>query len=156
MAQPILCRPQLSKLTKLTPVDSHTHGVASPGSPLSKPVAVRPGPPLRHPSELQLVRTGPPTLATSLVLSRLSNSPTLLPENIARLISAISLVARLSIRASGLFIEALLEACQLGTIGGLALTRRMLITAVGSARTLQYVNQSLDWSGRDEEGNKTT
>lgn len=101
------------------------------------------------------VVNGAPSLAHSLVLSRLSSSPTLLPENLASLITALSLCARVSIRASALFIEAILESAKYSTITGLGLTRRALISAVGSARALHYVNQKLDWSGKDSDGVKS-
>ncbi|GAA5891465.1 hypothetical protein JCM5296_006543 [Sporobolomyces johnsonii] len=97
----------------------------------------------------------PTQLAQSLVLSRLSTSPTLLPENLARLVTALSLAARVSLRASALFIEAILESLQCSTVASLGVTRRALIAAVGSARAMQYVKGGLDWSGRDEEGRKT-
>ncbi|GAA5955653.1 hypothetical protein JCM21900_005074 [Sporobolomyces salmonicolor] len=97
----------------------------------------------------------PPRLAQSLVLSRLSTSPTVLPENLARLVTALSLAARVSLRASALFIEAILESLQCSTVASLGVTRRALIAAVGSARAMQYVKGGLDWSGRDEEGRKT-
>lgn len=97
----------------------------------------------------------PYPLATSIILSRLQQSPTLLPETLASLITAISLAARVSIRASALFIEALLESARYSTSTSLGLTRRALISAVGSARALHYVNQKLDWSGRDQNGVKS-
>lgn len=97
-----------------------------------------------------------PALVQSLVNSRLSTSPTLLPETLANLITALSLAARVSIRASALFIEALLESSRLATSASMSITRRALITAVGSARALHYVNHKLDWSGRTDEGTKST
>lgn len=98
---------------------------------------------------------GAPALAQSLVLSRLASSPTLLPETLASLITAISLAARVSIKGAALFIEALLESARYSTQTSLGLTRRALISAVGSARALHYVNQKLDWSGRNAEGVKS-
>jgi len=40
-------------------------------------------------------------------------------------------------------------------VTGLGVTRRALIAAVGSARAMQYVREGLDWSGRDERGEKS-
>ncbi|GAA5943218.1 uncharacterized protein JCM15063_005295 [Sporobolomyces koalae] len=97
----------------------------------------------------------PQLLAQSLVLSRLSTSPTVLPPNLANLVTALSLAARVSLRTSALFLEAILEGLQGTTVASLGLTRRFLIAAVGSARNLHYVRGGLDWSGRDEAGNKT-
>ncbi|BGP37517.1 hypothetical protein JCM10449v2_001423 [Rhodotorula kratochvilovae] len=94
-------------------------------------------------------------LPQSLVRSRISSSPTLLPSHLAQLVTALSLCARVSLRASALFIEAIVEGLQCGTVTGLALTRRALISAVGSARALHYVKEGLDWSGRDKDGEKS-
>lgn len=113
-------------------------------------VALRPAPSTYPSAAYAYALSAAPTLAHSLVLSRLSSSPTLLPQNLASLITALSLCARVSIRASALFIEAILESAKYSTATGLGLTRRALISAVGSARALHYVNQKLDWSGKDE------
>lgn len=93
-------------------------------------------------------------LAQSVARSRISSAPTLLPSRLAQLVTALSLAARVSLRASALFIEAILETLRHGTVTGLGVTRRALIAAVGSARALHYVKNGLDWSGRDEEGNR--
>lgn len=94
-------------------------------------------------------------LPQSLVRSRISSSPTLLPTHLAQLVTALSLCARVSLRASGLFIEAIVEGLQCGTVTGLGLTRRALIAAVGSARAMHHVKEGLDWSGRDKDGGKS-
>ncbi|GAA5989130.1 hypothetical protein JCM11641_007606 [Rhodosporidiobolus odoratus] len=94
------------------------------------------------------------TLPQSLVRSRLSSSPTLLPSHLAQLVTALSLCARVSLRASALFVEAILESLQATTVTGLGVTRRALIAAVGSARAMHYVKEGLDWSGRDDKGVK--
>lgn len=94
-------------------------------------------------------------LAQSLVLSRLATHPTVLPAHLAKLVTALSLAARVSLRTSALFLEAILEALQGTTVASLGVTRRALIAAVASARALHYVRGGLDWSGRDEHGNKT-
>ncbi|GAA6039615.1 hypothetical protein JCM8097_002215 [Rhodosporidiobolus ruineniae] len=94
-------------------------------------------------------------LAQSLVHSRLSTAPTLLPPHLAQLITALSLAARVSLRGSALVLEALLETLQCTTVTGLGVTRRALIAAVGSARAMHYVREGLDWSGRDDKGDKT-
>lgn len=91
-------------------------------------------------------------LAHSMVLAKLSTTPTLLPEQLASLITAVSLAARVSIRASALFVEAIMETARYSTSTGLGLTRRALIAAVGSARALHNVNSKLDWSGKGENG----
>lgn len=111
--------------------------------------------PSANSSTLALFNSAAPALVQSLVNSRLSASPTLLPQNLASLITALSLAARVSIRASALLIEAILESGRYSTATGMGLTRRALISAVGSARALHYVNQKLDWSGRDANGTKS-
>lgn len=111
--------------------------------------------PSANSTTLALFNSAAPALVQSLVNSRLSASPTLLPQNIASLITALSLAARVSIRASALLIEAMLESARYSTATGMGLTRRALISAVGSARALHYVNQKLDWSGRDANGTKS-
>lgn len=93
-------------------------------------------------------------LAQSIARSQISSAPTLLPAHLAQLVTALSLAARVSLRASALFIEAIVETLQRGTATGLGVTRRALIAAVGSARALHYVTQGLDWSGRGDDGKK--
>ncbi|KAK4521845.1 amidophosphoribosyltransferase [Mucor velutinosus] len=63
-------------------------------------------------------------------------SPTLLPENIASLITAIALAARLSLRCSSLFIEALLESAKYSTSLTFGLSRQALINALSTAKKL--------------------
>lgn len=91
-------------------------------------------------------------LASSVLLTRLSTSPTLLPERLAYLISALSIGARVSLNASALFIEAILESARFSTSVGMGLTRRALIAAIGSARSLHYVERKLEWAKNDAEG----
>ncbi|POY70415.1 hypothetical protein BMF94_6590 [Rhodotorula taiwanensis] len=93
-------------------------------------------------------------LAQSIARAQISSAPTLLPPHLAQLVTALSLAARVSLRASALFVEAIVETLRRGTATGLGVTRRALIAAVGSARTLHYVKEGLDWSGKDAEGNK--
>ncbi|KWU45680.1 alpha/beta-hydrolase [Rhodotorula sp. JG-1b] len=78
-------------------------------------------------------------LAQSIARSRISSAPTLLPAHLAQLVTALSLAARVSLRASAVFIEAIVETLQRGTATGLGVTRRALIAAVGSARALHYI-----------------
>lgn len=96
-----------------------------------------------------------PHLPQSLIRTQLSSSPTLLPSHLAQLVTALSLAARVSLRASALFIEAIGESLQCGTVTGLGVTRRALIAAVSSARALHYVKEGLDWTGKDKEGKKS-
>lgn len=69
-------------------------------------------------------------------------SPTLLPENIASLITAIALAARLSLRCSSLFIEALLESAKYSTSFSFGLSRKALISALSTAKKLHELTAS--------------
>ncbi|GAA99922.1 uncharacterized protein L969DRAFT_46990 [Mixia osmundae IAM 14324] len=74
---------------------------------------------------------------------------TLLPANLAQLISSLSLASRISLRASALLLEALLEGARCTTSTGLGVTRRALIAAVSSARALHFMQEGLSWDGGD-------
>jgi hypothetical protein len=97
----------------------------------------------------------PAVLAQSLVLSRLATGDPLLPSSIANLISALSIISRISLRTAALFVEAILESVKNSASVGLGLTRRALIAAVGSARTMHYIAKGLDWTGADSTGAKS-
>ena len=98
---------------------------------------------------------GPPhALAQSLVLSRLATGTPLLPATIAQLISALSQAARVTLRSAALIIEQVLESVRLGTMVGMGLTRRALIAAVASARTMHYVAQGLEYGGKEDWGHE--
>lgn len=70
-------------------------------------------------------------------LIRYAVGSTLLPQQVAELITNLSLVARVSLRATAFFLEVILEATKMGTGMGLGLTRRALISAIGATRTMQ-------------------
>jgi flagellar biosynthesis protein FliR len=61
-------------------------------------------------------------------------SPTLLPEQIANVITAIALTARLSIRCSSLLIEALLESVKYSTSFSFGVSRHVIINALSTAK----------------------
>ncbi|KAG1469914.1 hypothetical protein G6F56_002981 [Rhizopus delemar] len=63
-------------------------------------------------------------------------SSTLLPENLASLITAIALAARLSIRCSSLLIEALLESVKYSTSFTFGVSRHVIINALSTAKKL--------------------
>ncbi|GAA5914180.1 hypothetical protein JCM8208_003931 [Rhodotorula glutinis] len=125
----------------------HHHPASSPAAPDASGPSALPLAAIQHAVHAQLPQ--------SLVRSRISSSPTLLPTHLAQLVTALSLCARVSLRASALFIEAIVEGLQCGTVTGLGLTRRALIAAVGSARAMHHVKEGLDWSGRDKDGGKS-
>ena len=110
-----------------------------------------------HPSGWDMAKLPAPStpsnpLPLQLISNALSIGPTLLPPQLASLISALSLATKISLRASAFFIEVILESCRYGTTVGLGLTRRALISAVGSARTFYVVREGLDWAGGKVQG----
>lgn len=72
------------------------------------------------------------------------NAPTLLPDQLATIVTSVALAARVSLRAAALFIEAVLEGARCSTATGLGLSRRMLITAVASAKYWHYAANALN------------
>ena len=133
-----------------TPPTQHATGFSSPWDvPPFKP-SFNQHPP--HPSGWDASKLPSPSspsgpLPLQLISTALSIGPTLLPPQLASLISALSLATKISLRASAFFIEVILESCRYGTSVGLGLTRRALISAVGSARTFYVVREGLDWAG---------
>ncbi|KAI9497140.1 hypothetical protein BDB00DRAFT_805134 [Zychaea mexicana] len=87
--------------------------------------------------------------------SSIHDSPTLLPENLASFVTAASLAARLSLRCSSVFAEALFEAAKYGTVLSLGISRQALTNALATAKrlhTLTYPN-SCDESISDADRN---
>ena len=78
-------------------------------------------------------------------LSNVTLIPTLFPAPIANLVTTLATTARLSLRLSAFFIEAILETSQFSTRLSLGYTRRLLITAISSARRVYLMsNAALD------------
>ncbi|KAK4051312.1 hypothetical protein OIO90_004793 [Microbotryomycetes sp. JL221] len=102
---------------------------------------------------MDLVTYHPNALVRSTVVAKLAQGPTLLPHTIASLVSALSIASRISLRSAAMLIEGLIESIRLGTLTGLGVTRRALIAAVSSARTMHYVARGLDWTGKIENAN---
>ncbi|KAL1924927.1 uncharacterized protein VTP21DRAFT_4581 [Calcarisporiella thermophila] len=82
----------------------------------------------------------------ALQLRNTSEHPYLLPENIASLISSLSIVTRVSLRTSALITEALLEATKLSTSISLGIGRKALESAIIAAKYLNRGNPSEDGS----------
>ncbi|KAH9458028.1 hypothetical protein Pst134EB_010332 [Puccinia striiformis f. sp. tritici] len=76
--------------------------------------------------------------ATQDLISRLDATSPLLPQNLAQFITAASLAARVSLRSSAFFIELIIESLRYSTTTSLGITRRALISAVGSARAIHH------------------
>lgn len=72
----------------------------------------------------------------------LSLVPTLFPAPVANLITALSTTARVSMRVTAFFIEAILESSQYTTRLSLASMRRILVAAVSSARRMYLVSSA--------------
>ncbi|KAK4689511.1 hypothetical protein P7C73_g601, partial [Tremellales sp. Uapishka_1] len=85
----------------------------------------------------------PPTaLASHIPLAHLAQIPTLFPAPIANLVTALATSARVSLRVVAFFIEAILESCQYSTRLSLGYTRRILITAISSARRMYLMSNA--------------
>ncbi|CAD6588545.1 MAG: hypothetical protein TREMPRED_005079, partial [Tremellales sp. Tagirdzhanova-0007] len=68
--------------------------------------------------------------------------PTLFPAPIANVITALATSARLSLRVVAFFVEAMLETSQYSTRVSLGYTRRLLITAISSARRVYLMSNA--------------
>lgn len=64
----------------------------------------------------------------------------LLPENIANVVTAVSLATRISLRCSSLFFDAIFEAAKYGTSMSLGLSRNALTNAISTAKYLHYTS----------------
>ncbi|KAI8342253.1 hypothetical protein BC941DRAFT_412259 [Chlamydoabsidia padenii] len=71
-------------------------------------------------------------------------SPTLLPENIASLITTASLATRVSLRCSSLVIDALFEGAKYGTSVSLGLGRNALTNAISTAKLIHLSNPEVE------------
>lgn len=75
-------------------------------------------------------------------LSNLAAIPTLFPAPIANVVTALATSARLSLRVVAFFVEAMLETSQYSTRVSLGYTRRLLITAISSARRVYLMSNA--------------
>ncbi len=69
-------------------------------------------------------------------LIRYATASPLLPQKVAEMVSNLSVIARVSLKAAAFFIEVILEAVKNSTGMTHGITRRALINAVGTARAL--------------------
>jgi hypothetical protein len=74
--------------------------------------------------------------------------PALLPQNVAEMVTNLALLARVSIKSTAFFIEVILEAAKYSTGMGLGLTRRALISAVGTARAVHALKSGEEWDAK--------
>lgn len=76
----------------------------------------------------------------------------LLPENIANIVTAVSLATRISLRCSSLFFDAIFEAAKYGTSVSLGISRNALTNAISTAKNLHYTsNENLICSSLTED-----
>ena len=78
----------------------------------------------------------------------MTSSPALLPQNVADMVTNLALLARVSIKSTAFFIEVILEAAKYSTGMGLGLTRRALISAVGTARAVHALKNGEEWDAK--------
>lgn len=103
----------------------------------------RPSRPLSLPAPSHAARPAP--TSTALIHRAQHEAATVFPASIANLISALATSARLSLRVTAFFIEVILEGSQYSTRVGLGYTRRVLISAISSARRVYLAsNAALD------------
>lgn len=67
---------------------------------------------------------------------------TLLSENVANMVTAVSLATRISLRCSSIFFDAMFEAAKYGTSISLGLSRNALTNALSTARNLHANTQN--------------
>lgn len=90
-----------------------------------------------YPIPATIAPRAPPQLSLRVsmeLLARLEKTPTMLPQHIAQIISATSNAARLSLRSSSAVADLFLDSLRYSTSSSISLTRRVLSSAVGSAR----------------------
>ncbi|ORY35472.1 hypothetical protein BCR39DRAFT_555621 [Naematelia encephala] len=101
-------------------------------------------------------------LVQRIPLSDLATIPTLFPAPVANLVTALATSARLSLRVAAFFIEAILETSQYSTRLSLGYTRRVLISAISSARRVYLMSNAafegdlMGLMGFTDEINKST
>ncbi|BEI85067.1 hypothetical protein CcaverHIS002_0504680 [Cutaneotrichosporon cavernicola] len=117
----------------------HSRHASAVGQP-SHPNPSNPNPSTSHPTS-----SHPNPSSTALIHRAQHEAATVFPASIANLISALATSARLSLRVSAFFIEVILEGSQYSTRVGLGYTRRVLISAISSARRVYLAsNAALD------------
>ncbi|SNX81664.1 uncharacterized protein MEPE_00369 [Melanopsichium pennsylvanicum] len=81
-------------------------------------------------------------------LIKYATASPLLPQQVAEMVSNLSVIARVSLKAAAFFIEVILEAVQDCTGTTLGITRRALISAVGSARAVHSLALGQAWDAK--------
>ncbi|GMK55768.1 hypothetical protein CspeluHIS016_0208240 [Cutaneotrichosporon spelunceum] len=122
------------------------YGPVRPSRPLSLAAVSRPASIAGHTSlPVATPEPTPPPTSTALIHRAQHDAATIFPASIANLITALATSARLSLRVTAFFIEIILEGSQYSTRVGLGYTRRVLISAISSARRVYLAsNAALD------------
>ncbi|PWZ02674.1 hypothetical protein BCV70DRAFT_4330 [Testicularia cyperi] len=150
-AQPVVWADDLSDAD--APSGTNTPGTATPSLSHSS----NPTPSISYygtkPSQVAItsgVRAWTKTQAygASDALIKYATASPLLPQQIAEMVSNLSTVARVSLKAAAFFIEIILEAAKHGTGMGLGITRRALISAVGTARAVHSLTSGEEWDAK--------
>lgn len=81
-------------------------------------------------------------------LIKYATSSPLLPQQVAEMVSNLSVIARVSLKAAAFFIEVILEAVKTSTGTALGITRRALISAVGTARAVHSLTSGEMWDAK--------
>ncbi|KAI8968459.1 hypothetical protein BDF20DRAFT_828162 [Mycotypha africana] len=76
------------------------------------------------------------TTTTTTILKE--EGPTLLPENVANIVTAVSFATRVSLRCSSLFFDVMFEAAKYGTSLSLGISRNAITNAISTARKLHH------------------
>ncbi|GAC73579.1 hypothetical protein PANT_9c00195 [Moesziomyces antarcticus T-34] len=81
-------------------------------------------------------------------LIKYATASPLLPQQIAEMVSNLSVIARVSLKAAAFFIEIILEAARDATGLTLGITRRALIGAIGTARAVHSITSGEAWDAK--------
>ena len=98
----------------------------------------------------QMAVSSPTTYPTSIY----HDSPTLLPENLASFVTAASLAARVSLRCSSVFVDAIFEAAKYGTVLSLGISRQALTNALTTAKKLHTLTYPTSDDGPISEADR--
>lgn len=90
-----------------------------------------------------------PGSGASAAIVQFATGSTLLPQNLADMVTNLALLARVSLKSTAFFIEVILETAKYGTGMGLGLTRRALISAVGTARAIHALKNGEQWDAQN-------
>jgi len=82
------------------------------------------------------------------ILSPPTLPPALLPPQLAEMVTQLAWLARVSLKTTSFFIELILETAKYSTGFSLGITRRALISAVGTARAMHAIAGGENWDAQ--------